>query len=71
METELAKLNSALDTTLVCIDSTRMSVRVEPTKAWFPRNSKPAVELSDQRKWTGVLGAINEDGRTFFCPCDE
>lgn len=55
----------------MCIDHTRTSVRVEPTKAWFPQNSKPAVELSGQRDLTGILGAVTEDREEFFCQSDE
>jgi len=50
----------------VCIDQTRLPVQVEPTHAWFPQNSKPSVDLSGQRDWTCLLGAITEDGRRFF-----
>lgn len=28
-------------------------------------------ELSGQREWTGVLGAISEDGEEFYCQSDE
>ena len=56
---------------MICIDHTRTSVRVEPTQAWFPRGSKPSVELSGQRDWTGVLGAVSEDGEEFYCQSDE
>ena len=46
-------------------------MQVEPTQAWFPQNSKPSVELSGQRDWTGVLGAVTENGDEFYCQCDE
>ena len=59
------------DATVVCIDQTRASVQVEPRKAWFPKGSRPAVELSGQRDWTCVLGAITEDGDAFFSQTEE
>jgi transposase len=34
--------------------------------AWFPRGTWPSVELSEQRDWTCLLGAITEDGERFF-----
>nr|WP_246391899.1 transposase [Halosimplex pelagicum] len=42
------------------------SVQVEPRAAWFPRGTRPTVELSGQRDWTCLLGAITEDGDCFF-----
>lgn len=38
------KNRSRLDALLVCIDHTRTMIRVEPTKVWFPKGSKPFVE---------------------------
>jgi transposase len=62
-----------MDATVVCIDQTKKSVQVEPRAAWFPRGTggfrgvpRPAVELSGQRDWTCLLGAITEDGDRFF-----
>jgi len=55
-----------MDATVVCIDQTKKSVRVEPRAAWFPRGTRPSVELSGQRDWTCLLGAITEDGDRFF-----
>jgi transposase len=49
-----------MDATVVCIDQTKKSVQVEPRAAWFPRGTRPAVELSGQRDWTCLLGAITE-----------
>ncbi|ERJ05400.1 ISSod10 transposase TnpA ISSod10 protein [Halorhabdus tiamatea SARL4B] len=55
-----------MDTTVVCIDQTKKSVQVEPRAAWFPRDTRPSVELSGQRDWTCLLGAITEDGEHIF-----
>ncbi|GAA0303028.1 hypothetical protein GCM10009066_16350 [Halarchaeum salinum] len=55
-----------MDATVVCIDQTKKSVQVEPRAAWFPRGTRPSVELSGQREWTCLLGAITEDGDRFF-----
>ena len=55
-----------MDATVVCIDQTKTSVNGDPTQAWFRRNSRPSVELSGLRDWTCLLGAVTEDGRTFF-----
>ncbi len=55
-----------MDATIVCIDQTKKSVQVEPRAAWFPRGTRPSVELSGQREWTCFLGAIIEDGDRFF-----
>ncbi|MFB6199013.1 MAG: IS630 family transposase [Halobacteriaceae archaeon] len=63
---ELKKKREALDAMIVCIDQTKTSVQVEPRAAWFPRGSRPSVELSGQRDWTCLLGAVTEDGRQFF-----
>jgi len=55
-----------MDATVVCIDQTRKSVQVEPRAAWFPRDTRPSVELSGRRDWTCLLGAITENGDRFF-----
>lgn len=55
-----------MDATIVCIDQTKKSVQVEPRAAWFPCGTRPSVELSGQRDWTCLLGAITEDGDRFF-----
>jgi transposase len=46
-------------------------VQVEPRAAWFPRGTRPTVELSGQREWTCLLGAITEDGDRFFARFEE
>ena len=46
-------------------------MQVEPRAAWFPRGTRPTVELSGQRDWTCLLGAITEDGDRFFSRFDE
>jgi hypothetical protein len=38
-----------MDATIVCIDQIKKSVQVEPRAAWFPRGTRPSVELSGQR----------------------
>ena len=60
-----------MDATVVCIDQTKKSVQVEPRASWFPRGTRPAVELSGQRDWTCLLGAITEDGDRFFSRFEE
>lgn len=60
-----------MDATVVCIDQTKKSVQVEPRATWFPRGTRPAVELSGQRDWTCLLGAITEDGDRFFSRFEE
>lgn len=55
-----------MDATVVCLDQTKKSVQVEPRAAWFPRGTRPSVELSGQRDWTCLLGAITENGDRFF-----
>ncbi len=60
-----------MDTTVVCIDQTKKSVQVESRAAWFPRGTRPAVELSGQRDWTCLLGAITENGDRFFSRFEE
>jgi transposase len=60
-----------MDATVVCIDQTKKSVRVEPRAAWFPEGTRPSVALSGQRDWTCVLGAITEDGDRFFSRVEE
>jgi len=47
-----------MDATVVCIDQTKKSVQAEPRAAWFPRGTRPTVELSGQRDWTCLLGPI-------------
>ena len=37
----------------------------------FPRGTRPSVELSGQRDWTCLLGAITEDGDRFFARFEE
>ncbi|MDS0297120.1 IS630 family transposase [Halogeometricum luteum] len=63
---ELKKKRREMDATVVCIDQTKKSVQVEPRAAWFPQGTRPSVELSGQREWTCLLGAITEDGDRFF-----
>jgi transposase len=60
-----------MDTTVVCIDQTKKSVQVEPRTAWFPHGTRPSVELSGQRDWTCLLGAITENGDRFFSRFEE
>jgi len=55
-----------MDAIVVCIDQTKTSVQFEPRTVWFPHGTRPAVELSGQRDWTCLLGAITEDGDRFF-----
>ncbi|MFD1562873.1 IS630 family transposase [Haloarchaeobius amylolyticus] len=68
---ELKKKRREMDATVVCIDQTKKSVQVEPRAAWFPRGTRPSVELSGQRDWTCLLGAITEDGDRFFSRFEE
>ncbi|QLH82053.1 IS630 family transposase [Halosimplex pelagicum] len=63
---EIKKKRAEMDAKIVCIDQTKKSVQVEPRAAWFPRGTRPSVELSGQRDWTCLLGAITEDGDCFF-----
>jgi hypothetical protein len=51
--------------TVACIEQTKKSVQVEPCAAWFPRGTRPSVELSGQRDWTCLLGSITEDDDRF------
>ncbi len=60
-----------MDATVVCIDQTKKSVQVEPRAAWFPRGTRPSVELSGQRDWTCLLGAITALGDRFFTRFEE
>lgn len=60
-----------MDATVVCIDQTKKSVQVEPRAAWFRRGTRPSVELSGQRDWTCLLGAITENGDRFFSRFEE
>jgi len=55
-----------MDAAVVCLDQIKKSVQVEPRAAWFPRGTRPSVELSGQRDWTCLLGAITEDSECFF-----
>ena len=55
-----------MDATVVCIDQTKKSVQIEPCAARKPRGTWPAVELSGQRDWTCLLGAITVFGDRFF-----
>ncbi|WP_144906696.1 IS630 family transposase [Halobellus captivus] len=68
---ELKKKRREMDATVVCIDQTKKSVQVEPRAAWFPRGTRPSVELSGQRDWTCLLGAITENGDRFFSRFEE
>jgi hypothetical protein len=54
-----------MDATVVRIDQPKKSVQVEPRAAWVPRGTRPSVELSSQRDWTRLLGAITENGDRF------
>jgi hypothetical protein len=55
-----------MDATVVYIDQTKQSVQAKPRAAWFLRGTRPSVELSGQRDWTCLLGAITENGDCFF-----
>jgi hypothetical protein len=54
-----------MGTPVVCIDQTKKSVQFEPRATWFPRGTRPAVELPGQRDWTCLLGAITLGNRFF------
>jgi len=60
-----------MDATVVCIDQTKKSVQVEPRAAWFPRGTRPSVDLSGQRDWTYLSGSITENGDRFFSRFEE
>jgi hypothetical protein len=60
-----------MDATVVCIDQTKKSVRTEPRAAWLPHGTRSSVELSGQRDWTCVLGAITVLGDRFFSRFEE
>jgi hypothetical protein len=60
-----------MDATVVCIDQSKKSVQVEPRAARKPRGTRPAVELSGQRDWRCLLGAITENGDRFFSRFEE
>jgi transposase len=50
----------------------RSNQEIRPSRAaWFPRGTRPSVELSGQRDWTCLLGAITEDGDRFFARFEE
>jgi len=55
-----------MDATVVRIDQTEKSVQAELRAAWFPRGTRPSVELSGRRDWPCLVGAITEgDDRVF------
>jgi hypothetical protein len=54
-----------MDATIVCIDQTKKSVQVELRAAWFPRGTRPSVELSGERDQKCLLGVIAEDAERF------
>ncbi len=54
-----------MDATVVYVDQIKKPVQVEPPAAWVPRGTRLCVELSGQRDWTCLLGAITEDGDRF------
>ncbi len=60
-----------MDAIVVCIDQIKKSGQVEPRATWFPRGTRPAVELSGQHDWTCLQGAITEDGDRFFSRFEE
>jgi hypothetical protein len=60
-----------MDATIVCIDQTKKSVQIEPRAARISRGTRPSVELSAQRDWTCLLGAITEDGDRFYSRFEE
>lgn len=62
---------SNLDVKLAYIDNTRTLIRVEPTQVWFDRGAKQSLDLSSQSDWTGVFGAVSEDGEESQCQPDE
>ena len=49
-----------MDATVVFIDQTKESVQIEPRAAWFPRGTRPSVELFGLQDWPCLLGAITE-----------
>lgn len=60
-----------MDATVVCIKETKKSVQVESRAEWFPRGTRPPVELAGQRDWTCLLGAIAEDRGCFVSRFEE
>jgi hypothetical protein len=55
-----------MDATVVCIDQTEKAVQAERRTAWFPRCTRPAVEVPGQRDWTCLPGPITENGDRIF-----
>ena len=55
-----------MDAIVVCTAQSKIAVQVEPRDAWLLRGTRPSVELSGQRGWTYLLGAIIEDGDRIF-----
>ncbi len=47
-------------------DVDKISVQVEQRAAWFPRSTRLSVELSGQRDWPCLFGAITEMVIAFF-----
>jgi transposase len=68
---ELKKKRRKMDATVVCIDQTKKSVQFETRAAWFSLGMKSSVELSGQRDWTCLLGAITEAGDRVFSRFEE
>ena len=60
------KKRREMDATVACIDQIKEPVAVETRAAWFPRGTRPSVELSGQRDWTCFPEPITEDGDRFF-----
>jgi hypothetical protein len=54
------KKRREMDATVICIDQSKKFVQFEPRIAWFPRGTRPSIELSGQRDWTCLLGVGTE-----------
>jgi hypothetical protein len=55
-----SKKRQEVDGTGPRIDQTKKSMQVESRIVWFPRGTRPSVELFKQRGWTCPLSTITE-----------
>jgi hypothetical protein len=50
------KKRREMDVTVVCIDQTRYLCELNRVPSWFPRGTRPSVELSSRRAWRDLRG---------------
>jgi hypothetical protein len=56
--------------TVITIDQTRKALAAYLTHGWFPEGERPTRDVSGARESLKLLGALTDQGETFFVECE-